>query len=238
MYTTLPTGSVNRAPDPSDPYTTKPAKTVITAFKACVDRFPDERAMALKRAVDPKHPKQLPKDWKFWTWREYYTDCVRFAKTLLHLDCAPYSTINCLGFNSPEWLTTNNGSILAACIVAGIYTTNNPDACQYISSHSNAVLLVCEGNAQLRKYQSIAGTLPSLKAIVVWGEEPDPAVAKACGVPVYTWASFLDMGVAAGVTDAQLEERQRVVSPGNCCTLIYTSGTTGPPKAVMIRYVR
>eukprot|EP01006_Ploeotia_vitrea_P029918 TRINITY_DN62381_c0_g1_i1.p1 TRINITY_DN62381_c0_g1~~TRINITY_DN62381_c0_g1_i1.p1 ORF type:complete len:506 (+),score=10.07 TRINITY_DN62381_c0_g1_i1:497-2014(+) len=76
--------------------------------------------------------------------------------------------------------------------------------------------------------------LPNVKCIVVWGEPINEALAKLCVKPVYTWEQFLKLG--DGVSNSNLEDRERQVKPGNCCTLIYTSGTTGPPKAVMVSH--
>eukprot|EP00605_Chrysophyceae_sp_TOSAG23-4_P003000 GSChrysophyteH1.ASY1.ANO1.3305.1 assembled CDS len=196
-----------------DPYASLRPLTVIERFKAVVEKHGDRPAMALKRPVN----KVVPSEWKFWTWRDYYKECENFAKTLIHLKCAAFSVVNAIGFNSPEWLIANNGAQLASCIAAGIYTTNLPDACMYISEHSKAEVVVCEGNGQLAKYAEIATRLPHLKAIVVWGESPDAKLA-------------------AKFSDEQLEDRQSLVGPGNCSTLIYTSGTTGPPKAVMVSH--
>ncbi len=221
--------------DPNCPYASVAPTTIIDRFALTVERFGNRPAIALKRpqkgeCVD--NVDALP--WKFWTWKEYHQECTKFAKTLLHLRCEPFTVVNCIGFNSPEWFMANNGALLAACITAGIYTTSTPEACQYISQHSKAQVVVVEGNAQLAKYSKIASTLPHLKCIVVWGnDEIDLTLAGRCGVVVYGWSAFLALGVEAGVSDAALETRQRIVRPGNCSTLIYTSGTTGPPKAVM-----
>ena len=124
--------------------------------------------------------------------------------------------------------------MFASCIAAGIYTTNSPPACQYISSHSKAELVVVEGNKQLVKYTTIAKTLPALKAIVVWDEPVDQSLALQCGVPVYSWDEFMVLGQS--VPDSALKQRMDNVRPGHCSTLIYTSGTTGSPKAVMISH--
>ncbi len=134
----------------------------------------------------------------------------------------------------PEWLIANCGAILGGCIAAGIYTTNTPDACKYITQHSRAEVVVVEDNKQLKKYASIASELPHLKAIVVYAEAADPALAAQTGKSVYSWADFLMLGVS--VSDNDIENRQAYVKPGHCSTLIYTSGTTGPPKAVMISH--
>ena len=115
----------------------------------------------------------------------------------------------------------------------GIYTTNGPDACKYISEHSKAKVVVCEGVKQLEKYYEISKKLPHLKALVMYGPEELPADIKSkCKIPCYTFESFLELG--SKVSDEDLKERTNAWKPGETCTLIYTSGTTGPPKAVMI----
>jgi len=236
VYTTVPDGVLEPLVDPACPYAGLPPTTIIDRFSLAVEKWGSRPAMALKRAPRGSSHAVESLPWTTWTWRAYHEECRQFAKSLLHLRCAAYSVVNCIGFNSPEWFIANNGAIMAACISAGIYTSNLPAACQYISSHSKAQVVVCEGNEQLKKYAEIGASLPHLKCIVVWAEEPDAQLARECGVAVYSWAQFLRLGADGGVTDAQLDSRQRVVRPGSCSTLIYTSGTTGQPKAVMISH--
>jgi long-chain-fatty-acid--CoA ligase ACSBG len=120
-------------------------------------------------------------------------------------------------------------------IAAGIYTSNSAEACHYVSEHSKADYVVCEGNVQLAKYAKIVDRLPNLKGVIVWGETPDPSiVSKFTAAKVFTWDEWLAVG--KDVPEAAVTERQQQVRPGNCSTLIYTSGTTGPPKAVMISH--
>lgn len=128
------------------------------------------------------------------------------------------------------------GAILGGCISAGIYTSNSTDACHYCSDHSRAEIVVLEGNKQLEKYSKMSFKLPSLKAIVVWGDTVDEDLQNTipAHIPVYSWEEFLDIGKS--VDDISVEERWKQISPGNCASLIYTSGTTGPPKAVMISH--
>jgi long-subunit acyl-CoA synthetase (AMP-forming) len=38
--------------------------------------------------------------WKFWTWNDYYNDCMSFAKSLVHLKVDKFKIINILGFNA------------------------------------------------------------------------------------------------------------------------------------------
>lgn len=105
----------------------------------------------------------MPEEWKFWTYKEYYNDCRKFAKSLEHLNVGCFKIVNVLGFNSPEWFIASVGAILAGSITAGIYTSNAPDACHYVSHHSKAEVVVVEGNKQLEKYATMASNLPDLK---------------------------------------------------------------------------
>jgi long-chain-fatty-acid--CoA ligase ACSBG len=123
---------------------------------------------------------------------------------------------------------------MASCIGAGIYSTNTPQACHYISEHSQAEVIVVDGNKQFIKYCSVdKSALPHIKAIVVYNEETiDAALIAKCAFAVYSWAEFLALG--KDIPDVLLEGRYKSISPGRCASLIYTSGTTGPPKAVSI----
>ncbi|TYZ58256.1 hypothetical protein PybrP1_007933 [[Pythium] brassicae (nom. inval.)] len=195
--------------------------TVIEIFKKTVAFKPDAPALSVKK--DGK--------WKTHSWQQYYNTSARFAKALVHVGVKPHETVNVLGHNSPEWFFVNNGTIMAGAIIAGIYTTNGPEACEYISAHCEAKVVVVENMLQLNKYLKIVRNLPKLKALVMWdGEVP----YLDCGVPIYKFSDFVRLGDA--VSDATLSQRMDAQLPGHCCTLIYTSGTTGPPKAVMISH--
>jgi len=65
-------------------------------LEATATKHSTVNAMALKRPIGGKVPDQ----WKFWTWKEYRDDCMRFAKTLVHLGVDKYTVVNILGFNS------------------------------------------------------------------------------------------------------------------------------------------
>jgi long-chain-fatty-acid--CoA ligase ACSBG len=86
----------------------------------------------------------------------------------------------------------------------GIYSTNTPEACHYITEHSKSEVLCVDGNKQLVKYTKKA--FPHLKAIVMWDETIDPKIASNCSVPVYSWEAFLKLGDQ--VNDSDLVTRQ------------------------------
>eukprot|EP01038_Epipyxis_sp_PR26KG_P015852 gene15852-21480_t len=215
----------------SSKYGSLPPKTVIQVFNDIVAVHGNRPAMGLKRMTNGV----LPEDYKIWTYIDYQKDCRAFAKSIIHLNVANFGIVNILGFNSPEWFIANTGALFGGAIAAGIYATNSAEACHYITEHGKAEIVVVEGNAQLAKYSSIINSLPSVKAMIVWGEPIKPELAaKFVSVQVYTWEDFLMLGM--DVPDFKLDEKAMSISPGNCASLIYTSGTTGPPKAVMISH--
>lgn len=125
--------------------------------------------------------------------------------------------------------------MMAATIPAGLYSTNSPDSCQYVTSHSKAKVVILDGHDQLYKYKLIHSNLPDLKAIVVWGNfDQSTLESQGFNVPIFTWNEFLKLGLT--ISDESIQSRIHYLKPGHCATLIYTSGTTGPPKGVMLSY--
>lgn len=141
-----------------------------------------------------------------------------------------------IGFNSPEYYFSLQGTWMAGCVTAGIYTTNSPDACQYVLEHSEAKVCVCQSGKSAMKIASIRDNLPLLKAIVVyWPDENMPVLEDKDGVishflydqqyaKIYRWDEFLELG--KDVEESEVDARIDGVKPGHCATLIYTSGTT------------
>lgn len=197
--------------------------TVIKVFKATVDKYGTKDALKTKANGE----------WKTYTWSQYYEACQKFAKSLISLGMEPFKAVNVIGFNSPEWFIANNGAIMAGGLSAGIYTTNTPEACEFIAKHSEGVVVVCDGVLQLKKFVEIAGNLKDLKALVVYNVTQVPQDL-SCKIPIHTFDDFQKLG--QNVSDADLQSRIDAQKPGNCCTLIYTSGTTGNPKGVMISH--
>lgn len=138
-----------------------------------------------------------------------------------------------MGHNSPEWVIALFGSIFHNNVVSGVYITNEPQACQYQSEHSEAQVIVVDNLDQLKMYMSIIDRLPQIKAVVSWGLEKIPEEYSKDS-RVFTWKNFLHVGHK--VKDEILDEKMNKQKPGHCCVLIYTSGTTGNPKGVMLSH--
>jgi long-subunit acyl-CoA synthetase (AMP-forming) len=165
--------------------------------------------------------------WKVTTWKEYHDQAYLAARGFIHLGLAPRQGVVIMGFNRPEWFLADIGAIAAGGTPAGIYTTNTPEQCHYISDHAEAAIAVLENEQYLEVFRQIRDRLPRLKAIVLMK-------GSAADEGVYTWQQLLDFG--AQVPESELRQRIENQKPEDLCTLIYTSGTTGPPKAVMLSH--
>eukprot|EP01031_Cornospumella_fuschlensis_P027333 gene27333-33018_t len=105
-------------------------KTVIQVFQGTVAAHGDRPALCYKKTPEESYVSM--------SYGEYWQHCMQFAKALVKLEVPAFKIVNIIGFNSCEWFIANCGSILAGCISAGIYTTNNAEACRYITEHSQA----------------------------------------------------------------------------------------------------
>ncbi|XP_041856454.1 long-chain-fatty-acid--CoA ligase ACSBG2-like [Melanotaenia boesemani] len=163
------------------------------------------------------------------TWRQYYEQCRAAAKSFIKLGLKRFHGVGILGFNSPEWFISDIGCIFAGGLAVGIYTTNSPEACQYVAANCEANVLIVENQKQLDKILQVKDQLPHLKAIVQYkGElqQKEPFL--------YTWEEFMKLGEEE--SDEELNAIIDSLRANECCTLIYTSGTTGNPKGVMLSH--
>ncbi|XP_048338080.1 long-chain-fatty-acid--CoA ligase ACSBG1 isoform X3 [Sphaerodactylus townsendi] len=167
--------------------------------------------------------------WEKITFLEYYNLSRKAAKSFLKLGLERFHAVAILGFNSAEWFILAVGTIFAGGIVTGIYTTNSPEACQYIAHDCRANIIVVDNQKQLDKIMQIWHQLPHLKAVVMYR---DPMSEKHPNL--YAMDEFMALGNQ--VLDEDLDAIIHSQKPNQCCVLIYTSGTTGKPKGAMLSH--
>ena len=153
-----------------------------------------------------------------------------FAKSLHSLNVKPKAAVAIMGVNSAQWFFSCIGAFLYGCVTTGLYTTNNTDACNYQTEHSDAEIVVVENLSLLAKFDQ--KLLSKVKAFVVWGETKlSDSIDRS---RVFLWDDFIKMG--SDIADALIYQNVDKQKPGMCCCLIYTSGTTGMPKGVMLSH--
>uniref|UniRef100_A0A6Q2YPI0 Long-chain-fatty-acid--CoA ligase ACSBG2 n=1 Tax=Esox lucius TaxID=8010 RepID=A0A6Q2YPI0_ESOLU len=191
----------------------EPPLTVDQMFKSAVERFGRYTALGWREG---EQTKTL-------SYKEYYQACRTAAKSFLKLGLERYHGVGILGFNSAEWFISDIAAILAGGFAVGIYTTNSPEACQYVAENCKANIIVVENQKQLQKILQIQDKLPHLKAIIQYKD-----ALKEKRPNLYT--------LGRDESDTQLDGIIATQKPNQCCTLIYTSGTTGQPKGVMLSH--
>ncbi|OWK51429.1 Long-chain-fatty-acid--CoA ligase ACSBG2 [Lonchura striata] len=218
VWTTRCDGEVRLRMEEQGPGSEAP-KTVHQLLQESVNKYSDYYALASKKDGQ----------WVKLTYKMYYDECWKAAKSFLKLGLERFHGVGILGFNSAEWFIADIGAILAGGLAVGIYTTNSPEACHYVAENCSANIIVVENHKQLQKILEIEHRLPHLKGIVQYREE-----IKEKRPNLYSWREFMELG--RDVPDSQLREIIASQKPNQCCTLIYTSGTTGQPKGVMLSH--
>ena len=217
LTTTRPDGCVKIRDHDLEDLKETPPMSVISMMKNTVEKHGDNLALRVKREDE----------WLEWTYQDYWNEARIVAKAFIKLGLQRHHSVCILGFNSPEWFIAQLGAIMAGGFSAGIYTTNNPEACKYIIEHCRADILVAEDAKQLDKFPKIKEFLPNVKGAVQY-----------CGTPtqegIVGWKELLEMGKQE--SDDELELRIKQIAINECCVLVYTSGTTGPPKGVMMSH--
>ncbi|MCP3951977.1 MAG: AMP-binding protein [Desulfobacterales bacterium] len=192
-------------------------QTLMAVMETTVEKFGAKIALKMK----------VNGNWQDTTWQQYYDQVRIAARAFMTLGLEQGKAISILGNNCPQWFISDLAGVFAGAVPGGIYTTNSPEQCHYISSHSEANIAVVEDAAQLAKFKEIRDRLPDLKAIVLMnGSDADDQV--------YAWDDLSQL--AEQTSEEDLDARIDAQHPDDCCTLIYTSGTTGNPKGVMISH--
>lgn len=159
--------------------------TLIEMFKETLEKYGDLAALTYETKTD---------HWKSITYKEYYQQALKFAKSLIALGISEYTAVNIIGFNSIYWAFAFYGSIFGHYLPIGMYTTNAPEACAYIANHSEAQIVVMEDATHLAKYIKVLPEVKGIKYYVLWsGKVPDNLPAELKG-KVMTWAEFIAFG--------------------------------------------
>ena len=164
--------------------------------------------------TNPAYLAETADGWREVSWEEAGRTVEELANGLLALGVRKGETFGILAQTSLEWALFDYALARIGAVGAAVYANSSPkDAC-YVLTHSDAIGVLVEDEAQR---------------------------AKVVGLPLRHVVSFaeLDELRARGRELAQqnpdaLAEAEAQVGDDDLFTFIYTSGTTGPPKGCMI----
>ena len=186
---------------------------ILISKKGTASRAPGIVMKLFKKAADEKgdQPALESVEGKIWTWKQYHDDVLTCAKSMINLGFKQFDSCSIIGFNSPQWVIANMAAIAAGGKAAGMYTTSSADAVEYIVTHSESSVCVCEDEEQLNKFLVNIKKMPLLKHIVVYkGAVKEQTVS---GCRVWSWENFMKNGES--VKTDTTAERIANTKPGN-----------------------
>jgi len=195
--------------------------------------------MKLKRIYDimlqyqERHPEQkialsgkLGKNkWNEYTPQQYLKTANEISCALLAKGIQKGDKVAVISTNRPEWTIIQMAVTQIGAVLVPIYPTITAEDYQYILQHCEAKIVVMEGEIVMRKVQSVAANIPSLKDIYTFADRKDYPF----------WDNLIALG-KENYDEAKLEELRAQNDENECAMIIYTSGTTGVPKGVMLSH--
>ncbi len=182
-------------------------------------------------------------------YREYQARVNRLARGLMALGVQKGDHVAVWATNVPEWIFLQMALAKIGGVIVTVNTNYRAAEIEYVLRQGDiAWLFLIEefrGNTYLESIYSIlpalrsapdgsretvqsiaAEILPRLRRIILIGNQPRPGIA--------LFDEILEL--ADQVTEAEMAQRQKSVSPHDVVMMQYTSGTTGFPKGVMLTH--
>ena len=194
--------------------TTKPL--VPAATEGNLTNLIAERAWFEPERITMSRP--LGDGWQPMTAREVESDVRAAAKGFIAAGINPGDRIAIMARTRYEWTILDFASWFAGAVVVPIYETSSAEQVDWILNDSGSVALIVETPAHR---ELVSTVLPSHTRHIWTMTEDVLEVLRTSG---------------AHISDAEIDNRRKGLTPDTLATLIYTSGTTGRPKGVQLTH--
>ncbi|MFQ3629635.1 MAG: AMP-binding protein [Cyanobacteriota bacterium] len=159
------------------------------------------------------------------TYAELYQQILQFAAGLQALGIQEGDRVALFSDNRPRWLIADQGIMTAGAIDAVRGSQADRGELRFILDNSEAVALITEDAATLKKVSPNLDDLP-LQTVILLTDE----TLEAPGLKILNFSQVLEMGKDRAVQPPTQRTRDTLA------TLMYTSGTSGVPKGVMLSH--
>ena len=178
-----------------------------------------------------------------YTYKEFKEKCERIAKGLIALGIKRGDHIAVWSYNVPEWVLLQFSSAKIGAVLVTVNTYYKSHELKYLLKQSDSTTLFLAQGFKDVDYVEIVNKvitelkdsepgkishpeLSYLKNVVFIGKEKHPGM--------FNFEDIEKMGEK--ISDEELINRQKSLSPQDVINMQYTSGTTGFPKGVMLTH--
>jgi long-chain acyl-CoA synthetase len=168
------------------------------------------------------------------TWKAYYENVKRIALGMVALGLEKEDKVAMIGDNRPEALWAEMAAMCVGGIGVWLFQDSLIDEVRYIIDHSDAKLMIGEGQEEVDKCLRIKDRCPKLKRMI-WD---DPKGMRGYEDPLLiSLKEVMRMGEELDKKDPGLFEEMIMRGKGeDVCLLFYTSGTTALPKGALLTH--
>ena len=195
--------------------------TLIQMIKNRVEAFPD-RTMAKQKRNGA---------WLHLSWRELGNRIEKLGLAFEKLGLKPGCVAAILSETRMEWMIADFAIMSCGGVTVGIYTTSTPAQMRYLLEHSEAMLLIVENAALLRRIIPALEGLSFLKHVIAMEPGECGEILQGCLSMKEMFEEKIDETQSKEFWDRVFD---RVNNPEAPVSYIYTSGTTGPPKGAIL----
>ena len=199
--------------------------TIPKLFLKAVEKYGD-RKVAMRE-----------KEFGIWvpmTWKQYYENVKWIALGMAALGLERGDKVAMIGDNRPEALWAEMAAMCVGGVGIWLFQDSLIDEVQYIIDHSDAKMMVGEGQEEVDKCLLIKDRCPKLKKMI-WDE---PKGMRNYTDPILiSLKEVMELGEALEKQKPSLFEEMIAKGTGeDVCLLFYTSGTTSVPKGVLLTH--
>ncbi len=172
--------------------------------------------------------------WTPITWKQYYENVKHIALGMVSLGLERGDKVAMIGDNRPEALWAEMATMCVGGVGIWLFQDSLIDEVQYIMNHSDAKLMVGEGQQEVDKCLLIKDKCPTLKKMI-WD---DPKGMRGYDDPILIGMKKL-MEIGREMDEKEPGLFVDIIKKGNgddVCLLFYTSGTTALPKGALLTH--